>query len=565
MVAGFISTINAENISNDSNISPEFNETILTNQTVNETFCNNDSDCDDGNNLTIDSCFNNTCMYENITLPELNQTINETIICNNNSDCNDNNLSTMDLCINNSCVYEFNLTNITYGCTSDENCSDENNFTLDYCINYSCMHQTIECFNDSQCNDNNESTIDTCFNDTCQYELNQTTKIIPDFLIELMSVLSPSYFFRMFTFGLQGFLSSGATLQARILLTAFQPSTRNAFSASYSANIGFFENTIPANSTIINSHSIYPKLALNGSIINFSISATNADNVWAKIYLPNGTIENLVLVNGGDAYFTAYPVGRYNVTFYANNSLGLTASALDYFDIYSPSPGHPGGGKGTGTTACQYDWHCSPWGNCINKEQKRTCINIGTCTGEEGKPLETQECADLLFDIIIKLNNTELTEGDYLTFDVILKQKKNIENVDVQIKYSIIDKDKDELFSQTETRAVENETAYNKTFDELILNEGEYTLRAEIIYGNQQKAHAEQSFIISGKKLIVIEHKQPQIWIYVTALAVLFIFLMNIITKRKRKKIIIPLKGKKRKRITITSSVPHFLHKKIKF
>ncbi|MFH1522081.1 MAG: hypothetical protein ABIF18_03915 [archaeon] len=65
--------------------------------------CNNDSDCDDSDVYTLDTCNNpgtdtSSCTYENIT-------------CNSDSDCDDSDTSTLDTCsfpgtTNSSCAYE---------------------------------------------------------------------------------------------------------------------------------------------------------------------------------------------------------------------------------------------------------------------------------------------------------------------------------------------------------------------------------------------------------------------------------------------------------------------------
>jgi hypothetical protein len=56
--------------------------------------------------------------------------------------------------------------------------------------------------------------------------------------------------------------------------------------------------------------------------------------------------------------------------------------------------GGGGGGGGGGYTppACTPDWECSPWSQCINGTQSRTCNDLDECDTEEGRPAEEQTC-----------------------------------------------------------------------------------------------------------------------------------------------------------------------------
>ncbi len=316
---------------------------------------------------------------------------------------------------------------------------------------------------------------------------------------------SASFIVNMFTAGLQGSPANSSSYQARSLLTPFQPGSSMAQSASYSANIGFFSN-IPAAASI-DAHDIYPRSSAPGSIIRFYISASNALSVWATLALPNGSSERLTLVNNGSAYYVASLTGRYDVVFYANNSAGAAVNATDYFVIaVTPAAVPPVGG---GAITCTYIWDCSPWSICYNGNQTRTCNNTGTCTGISGKPEEERVCSEALFDVSIKLDNMELTENETLTFDVNLTETKSVEKIDVQVKYMILGQNGSELFSQAETRAVEKNLSYRKTID-LKLGEGRYTLRVDILYGFQQKAYAEQGFIVKGREIEVIPPAAPE-------------------------------------------------------
>jgi len=77
------------------------------------------------------------------------------IICNKDSDCNDNNDYTKDSCVNpgtkdSFCRYEI------IECKTDNDCNDNNNKTADSCVNPDtpdsfCFYENIFCFKDSDC------------------------------------------------------------------------------------------------------------------------------------------------------------------------------------------------------------------------------------------------------------------------------------------------------------------------------------------------------------------------------------------------------------------------------
>lgn len=279
----------------------------------------------------------------------------------------------------------------------------------------------------------------------------------------------------------------------------------NALSNSFTGNIGFFET--PYFTTVkINSYSVSPKSVVIGNTVSLSISASNYESIWVEIVSPDSQEQRLNLDNGQTLNYLPVPsiIGRYNVTFYANSSNGAIASVIDYFDLVgaqvsttgssSGSSGGSGGGSGV-TQSCNYNWDCTPWSLCANGLQTRSCVNIGTCTGQESKPIESMSCNQALFDILIDLENLQLIDDNKIRFNVNLEEQFGIEELDVHLKYSIIDENNFEVFSQIETRAVNGNLEIGK---EIILNleEGNYILRVDVLYGNLQRAFAEQSFVI---------------------------------------------------------------------
>jgi len=118
----------------------------------------------------------------------------------------------------------------------------------------------------------------------------------------------------------------------------------------------------------------------------------------------------------------------------------------------------------------------------------------------EGKPIEERICSDALFDLTLNLLITNY-KNNTIKFNVDLTEKEGIDKIDVQIKYSIIDKDNNEIFSQIETKAIQGELNYEKEIEEVELADGEYILRVDILYGDLQRAFAEQKFEVKKGEL----------------------------------------------------------------
>lgn len=349
---------------------------------------------------------------------------------------------------------------------------------------------------------------------------------------------SSDYSTNLFGTGIQSSSTTSSTYEA-IFLSTSNPSTRNAEANSSIVNIGFFENTTFAKIVSISSYSIYPDSAVLGSIIRFSISAINYTSAWIEITKPNNIEEIINISNNEYKYYLANISGEYDVTFYAKGSGGEIASSLDSFTITEPTTpsdnanAESGGGGGGGTDIvvekCAYIWECSPWDICDSEFQKRVCKNTGDCEGEEGKPIEQRVCSDALFDVLIKFKDLIFTQNEALNFYVELTETKGIEKIDVFIKYSIINSSNVEVFSQTETRAIESNLSYQKEFSELHLANGKYKLIIGITYGNLQRAFAEQEFVVKGSKLNTLPKKinlGSSIFLGILILIILIIFVL---------------------------------------
>ncbi len=343
---------------------------------------------------------------------------------------------------------------------------------------------------------------------------------------------SSSYLVSKFDSGLQASKPSSDNYQLSAISTN-QGGTRNSAGDTFTANTGFFGNTTYYVTVSITSYSISPSSAVIGSTIGLYISALNAQSVWAKITSPNAQEQTLTLTNNQFVNYLPSPsvVGRYDVIFYANSSSGAIASAVNHFELTaqtslpaqsSSSGGGNNGGVGSSTTIiekCTYIWDCTPWNLCSEGKQKRVCANIGSCAGTEGKPIEERVCSDALFDVVMKFKEIELTKNETLKFGIDLTETKGIEKIDVQIKYSIIDSKNNEIFSQIETRAIQGNLTYQKEINEIKLTDGGYTLRIDILYGNLQRAFAEQKFEVKDKGISVTNYSQNNLIFYFISIA----------------------------------------------
>ena len=164
---------------------------------LNKFQCIINSDCDDGDISTFDSCNiqKNICKYEEITSCKDNdgycpnkcsdRTDNDCKnFCNSDDDCDDGNSCTIDTCNGDNinpgkCEYN----KITECSSSDECCPEgcsKNSKIFEF--KDSDCNELNECISDSDCNDYNISTDDICFGDgvlipkTCQFTSNDICK-----------------------------------------------------------------------------------------------------------------------------------------------------------------------------------------------------------------------------------------------------------------------------------------------------------------------------------------------------------------------------------------------------
>src|SRR3989344_5377904 len=116
--------------------------------------------------------------------------------------------------------------------------------------------------------------------------------VFATFTVLAINATSASYSIAMFGSGLQSSNASSSSYNGTLLLT-YIAGTRGANTSTYTVNIGFFDNVSYNRTVSISSYSISPTSAVVGSTISLSISALNAQAVWANITSPNNQEQRL--------------------------------------------------------------------------------------------------------------------------------------------------------------------------------------------------------------------------------------------------------------------------------
>lgn len=122
--------------------------------------CTADTHCDDGDAATVDTC--------SAAGTETAVCVYTPALCSTNADCDDQDAYTADTC-NNAGAASAACSYTAVACITDSECSDGNDLTLDACsspgtASAACTHTAIACATDANCNDGNAYTQDVCMN-----------------------------------------------------------------------------------------------------------------------------------------------------------------------------------------------------------------------------------------------------------------------------------------------------------------------------------------------------------------------------------------------------------------
>ncbi|HRZ86050.1 MAG TPA: hypothetical protein P5277_04720 [Candidatus Paceibacterota bacterium] len=281
-------------------------------------------------------------------------------------------------------------------------------------------------------------------------------------------VNSSNYSFNMHTLGSAAGIPQGILYSARTLTTAFQSGESNTSGLNYSANIGFLGNsTGRVLAFSINSYTASPVFINQGETVNLFISASSASSLWASITRPDLSVQNVTLTNNADtSYSNTTLIGRYNVSFYAQNSSGSIINSSTYFTVIEtaatiiPSTNQTISGGG-GSYECIKNSDCKDGKSCFNHK----CVK--------------------LFDIKIISIESPIKPSTFFNFIYYIKGMADINN-DVIVEFWL-EKDNKRYTAGQDTiymGSFEEKTEKAQLFlpDEAL--EGVYSFYVKVYYGN---------------------------------------------------------------------------------
>lgn len=133
---------------------------VAINEHDDEEECHKNTDCNDDNNCTEDSCQHGKCV---------NVAILGCAPCLTATDCSDNDVCTTEECVNGIC--KLNSIPGCATCTTASDCIYANSCLLSSCVAETCIYTAVlgcaSCTTSNDCNDNNPCTSDACINQRC--------------------------------------------------------------------------------------------------------------------------------------------------------------------------------------------------------------------------------------------------------------------------------------------------------------------------------------------------------------------------------------------------------------
>jgi hypothetical protein len=231
-------------------------------------------------------------------------------------------------------------------------------------------------------------------------------------------------------------------------------------------------------------------------------------------------------------------------------SINLTGNkAVNFvFTRSSKSNIGAGGTSGTGSTEtenssgtvvqCKPSWTCSKWSDCVGGNQTRICVNANLSCNVD-KPEEKRSCNEkrkTLFDITLELPKKEISPSENLVGSIGLINLGLPGKINVSLVYQIKDSTNQTVYTETEVALVETQTEFIKTFKNLKLTEGPYTLIVNLMYeGQLEPATAEAQFnVIKSEESPT---SNTLIYVEISVVVVLVGFFVIWLIFRKRSKV----------------------------
>lgn len=144
--------------------------------------------------------------------------------------------------------------------------------------------------------------------------------------------------------GIAGLSGLYMTYTANTTITGSEGSNLLMFYANSSSgemNTSSVRFTVDLTSPSISSVSVAPKVVINGTNMTFFVSSSDSTTAvnytWASVALPGAGTSVIPVTNNGFTNFTTSVPGRYNATFFANDSAGNQVNATGYYFFAQPS------------------------------------------------------------------------------------------------------------------------------------------------------------------------------------------------------------------------------------
>jgi len=308
--------------------------------------------------------------------------------------------------------------------------------------------------------------------------------------------------------------------------------------------------------------------------LNFSLwinGTRDSDSLEINIYLAiPKTVINLLGTDATDnlkAYVVhndltnnTYPLIRQNSLDSSRNYI-FKLTLYEFSEIrlfYTPSVSTSpilgaNGGVFTCTYYPNYNWNCSAWSECVNGSQTRNCKKVNNCGTTYGRP-ETERICNIsqLFDIKLELQDATIEDSSELT-SIITFTSFGTVPTPVNLTYVILNLSGKELYYEKENITVTTDQIATKSFENLNLPDGEYTLILITVYGNNVTDEFKQGFSVAKANTIIEKIldwinknilKKINEWVsnennlelaLVTGGGVIFIILFLIVSRHKKK------------------------------
>jgi len=252
----------------------------------------------------------------------------------------------------------------------------------------------------------------------------------------------------------------------------------------------------------------------------------STSRLWVKYDVPNGGVditENYVWAN--TTHFSSWGI------------FGSSASS-------SPiTLGSSGGGGGICIYNPFFDWQCTEWGECIANFQTRACKDTNNCGNVFGKPVTERNCevkeiiptTSKLFDIKLELASSVINNAKELSAVTTFASFGNVPTP-VDLTYSILDSSGKEVYSEKGNTTVTTEQIVRKSFENLNLSNGKYTLVLITVYGDNIKDEFKQEFSVgkSGVSQEFLQNiKNNWIWPWIIGGVLIFLLIIFVIIYKK--------------------------------